>query len=795
MLSYHEYEKQIYDWLLSKNQNEKDFTFSLRRKANKGSELDYFIGTSKSNYFGTTFWTIHVSFPGSSSDCINLIFLYEKEGFKYKFEFKQTNSPSNAENESALNLLKKIRQPLIDEVGLVRDAKEGNKMFSMVCKSRSDFYKSLEEMISDINKDLGIIIPLVDDGINQEKLANPEFGAHRVSQSEFQNMQESLNDRLEKYKNFDFSQSNEIELLGNLKKTISTIGDSNALNKFFDAVNYVDEQLNFSSKTDNIYCAALKSRIHLTIGSRYVVSIKKTSKGRIIGFNIPLDLKEKLEKKYPSLSFSTKDLSELDNRVWVKLDVESVNLNDFLPGILQVAKVSFNGQSKSQFKQMYAEKHNSFILRAANDKNFRNSLYNDDLSMSDISNKENTNTHEIAVQPLNQILYGPPGTGKTYNTLLKAAEIVSNQEIYEYGMAQTIFNKHLGDQIEFITFHQNYSYEDFIQGLRPDIENNNSLTFDRKDGIFLEISKRALENLEQSEMETDKLNRDAGFNEALQKFIDDVEEAEEDFHIPDSVAYITEITDKAFRYQGKNWGHSSLMKFSDLRELFRADVKNRQDIKKLLTISGLANQHASYFLRVYNEIKKSLPSHQPNAERVEKKNYIIVIDEINRANISRVFGELITLIEPDKRSHGAIPMKCKLPSGEDFTVPSNLYIIGTMNTADKSIALLDIALRRRFVFESMYPKYEIPGTTIYDVDILEKINKEIIKSKGHDFQIGHAYFMNAQEKLTDRMNLKVIPLLLEYYMNDEKEVKNILSTAGLEVDNEAWPLKIIGRRD
>ena len=159
-----------------------------------------------------------------------------------------------------------------------------------------------------------------------------------------------------------------------------------------------------------------------------------------------------------------------------------------------------------------------------------------------------------------------------------------------------------------------------------------------------------------------------------------------------------------------------------------------------------------------------------------------------------MFGELITLIEPDKRSHGDIPLKATLPSGDDFIVPSNLYIIGTMNTADKSIALLDIALRRRFEFESLYPKYEIDGHEIYDVDILKRINEEIISSKGHDFQIGHAYFMGDNNNLVERMNKKVIPLLLEYYMNDEKEVKDILSKAGLEVEDKSWPLKITGKK-
>ena len=287
--------------------------------------------------------------------------------------------------------------------------------------------------------------------------------------------------------------------------------------------------------------------------------------------------------------------------------------------------------------------------------------------------------------PLNTIFYGPPGTGKTYNTVLRAAEIVEDRKIASYDEALKIFKEKLHDQIEFITFHQNYSYEDFIQGLRPDIGNEKELTFKKKDGVFKIMSDKALEN--------------------------------------------------------------------------HTNADNKKEARK---------------------------------------NYVIIIDEINRANISRVFGELITLIEPDKRSHGEIPLVAQLPSGDKFMVPSNLYIVGTMNTADKSIALLDIALRRRFEFEAMYPLSAIEGKEIHDVDILEKLNAKIVSTKGYDFQIGHSFFMDSKEDAYDlkkRMNNKVIPLLLEYYMNDEKEVRSILQTAGLTIDEKPWPLTIRDRND
>lgn len=401
--------------------------------------------------------------------------------------------------------------------------------------------------------------------------------------------------------------------------------------------------------------------------------------------------------------------------------------------------------------------------------------------------------------PLNTILYGPPGTGKTYNTILRAAEIIENRKIESYDEALKIFKTNLHDRIEFITFHQNYSYEDFIQGLRPDTkEETERLLFKKSDGIFKKIADRALKNYKESEKAPEEISKEKSFREALDSFIDELNDNEGVFKITDN-CQVFEVEEDAFRYTGDNWTRHSngiRMKFNDLIEFYVNNVKSRKEIKLLENVSGLAKQHSTYYFGVYQEILKHIRNVKINPrEKKPKQNYVIVIDEINRANISRVFGELITLIEPDKRSHGAISLEARLPSGDLFVVPSNLYIIGTMNTADKSIALLDIALRRRFEFESMYPLYRIEGQEIYDVEILEKINKQIVKSKGHDFQIGHAYFMGDNKNLIERMNKKVIPLLLEYYMNDEKEVKGILQLSGLKIIEDSWPLRISGKND
>lgn len=542
----------------------------------------------------------------------------------------------------------------------------------------------------------------------------------------------------------------------------------------------------------------------------------------------------------------------------------------------------------------------------------------------------------VKMHPLNTILYGPPGTGKTYHSIMRAAEIIENRTIASYSEALAIFKANLHDRIEFITFHQNYSYEDFIQGLRPNTENEGQLTFKKIDGVFKRIADRArgesdlIERISQNEEtvvpqyceyvnpeiisdELKKSNIHLGeiasklennwkkikglrsllqeiesqgefenvytiekipneinkiiavkekfqqehqdefksalrkneieeFSVALSQFIDFVKKGGNKWvHKLNDKVTITGVDADGFRYNADAWTSKTsdfTMKFSDLTEFFSNDVKKRKDIKTLENISGLAKQHATYYFLAYTHILDYLPEKielywvvEPEEYELEisqvsysrdilrnifekispsvkddskgevinlpnkidnqhDKNYVIIIDEINRANISRVFGELITLIEPDKRSQGAIPLEVKLPSGDKFAVPSNLYIIGTMNTADKSIALLDIALRRRFEFEPMYPKYEIEGKVIYDAAILEKLNIKIKETKGHDFQIGHAYFMDESTNLVERMNKKVIPLLLEYYMNDEKEVKQILNYAGLKTIDNSWPLRI-----
>lgn len=769
MISYKDYEKQVYDWLMTKHNADENFTFSLRQKGSKGVETDYFIGTENSKYFSMTFWNMPVGFPGSSGDCIGLLFYYTKTGYNYFIDFNQTASPEGKQNISVLHLLQSLKKDLSAFPGLQKETTEKNKMYNLRTKTNKSSYDSVEEMLLDIDKDLEYIIPLVNEHIEREKKNNPDFVAHRISPVEFKNLQDKMEVRFEKF----LYLNNDDELIA---KEGVELDFATFLKKFkekdvityFDFLKEIINKFNLKQGDKRLQFSYRNNGLRLTIGQRYSWYLNNSDKKGKFGVLSKDKLNESSElfsgvKPIPYFShFDDFNISESDKK-----------------SIFEGLKAQLEITSQSGYR-----KHNSAIFETT-------AFYHNIGNPVEIKQMETTKTiatTPISSAPLNQILYGPPGTGKTYNTVLEAAKIVTGNEAISYNEALLVFNDNLGNQIEFITFHQNYSYEDFIQGLRPDTENGDALTFEKKDGVFKRIADKALENLKLSKKAPEELSNDALFDRALEEFKETILDTEDKYQINDT-AYIFEIEKDAFRYTGEKWGHVNglRMKFIDLKEFYRNDVKSRKEVKSLSSISGLANQHATYYYLVYEQILKHLPKKLEEHLKIDRKNYVIIIDEINRANISRVFGELITLIEEDKRSHGKIPMRVTLPSGDTFIVPSNLFIIGTMNTADKSIALLDIALRRRFEFIAMYPDVALVNNEFRE--IFTAINKAILERKNHDFTIGHAYFMGEDCKLEKIINNKVIPLLMEYFMNDEKEVTAILQAAKITIGG--WPLKMI----
>ena len=410
------------------------------------------------------------------------------------------------------------------------------------------------------------------------------------------------------------------------------------------------------------------------------------------------------------------------------------------------------------------------------------------LNEEDIDNFSRKNQKEINNKmtiPLNQILYGPPGTGKTYNTINKALEILdfdmknkSREEI------KKVFETYVKEgRIVFTTFHQSMSYEDFIEGIKPRTIGE-KVVYEIQDGICKNISTIAKSNYESSKKENKgKLSFEVAFNK-LQNDLELNPKTKFPLKTPGYEFTITGFTDYSIQFEKANGSNSHTLSINTLRELYYGkEIKFNQGV-------GI------YYPSVLDKLK----SYNTNSELIEQQNYVIIIDEINRGNVSQIFGELITLIEDDKRIGENEELFISLPYNktESFGVPPNLYIIGTMNTADRSVEALDTALRRRFVFEEMNAQPELIATDgksketngvvegINLVQLLFKINARIEKLFDKDHQIGHAFFMSVSSKpeLDILFKNKIIPLLQEYFYGDFGKIGLVLGESFIELETQ-----------
>ena len=461
----------------------------------------------------------------------------------------------------------------------------------------------------------------------------------------------------------------------------------------------------------------------------------------------------------------------------------------------------------------------------------------------------------MPISPINLILYGPPGTGKTYSSAAEAVRLCGEPVPEDReALKQTYRQLLAAGRIEFVTFHQSMSYEDFVEGRQPmtgsdedDDTSSAGFRLETVPGIFRRMAKRAETSRGRStgddaitvadrqvfKMSIGEANNpeDAHlFEEAIEGGyallgFEDIDWSDDKYADREAIIEAcktkghTDIDARSGVVQMpfifRNWVHQGdIVIVSKGNSLFRAigefagdyefhprsdgGYAHRRPVRWLwvdregVPVSEIYTRRfmqKSIYLLFGSELNIPALERYLNSQQAdgpaEPEPFVLIIDEINRANISKVFGELITLLEPDKRLGQPNALKVRLPySGDDFGVPSNLHILGTMNTADRSIALLDTALRRRFTFREVMPDpsllAEAAGTCGLDLPrILATINERIEYLYDREHQIGHAYFTGCASRadVDDVMRHKAIPLLAEYFFEDWEKIAAVLGDA------------------
>ena len=414
-------------------------------------------------------------------------------------------------------------------------------------------------------------------------------------------------------------------------------------------------------------------------------------------------------------------------------------------------------------------RHNKKELeKMAFDADFRKEVL-DQLKTITITDEPMEKPDKTSAIPLNQILFGAPGTGKTYHTKKMAVEIINGKK----ARTREEINKEYEELIEagqivFTTFHQSLSYEDFIEGIKPETIDGNVI-YEVKDGIFKSICKNAFSK----EITSDN------FEVVYQKLLDEIDNSVDNKLVLETLVHAKEFT--IYKNSKNNIRFHSNTEKANEAVIKKEVLEHYLKTGEVLDWAPYTKSVANYIIEKYNYIQN---------EAIEPKKHVLIIDEINRGNVSAIFGELITLLEEDKRKGNPEQIEVVLPySGDKFSVPNNVYIIGTMNTADRSVEALDTALRRRFSFVEMQPKPDILSK-VGEVDLrklLKTINQRIELLIDKDHQIGHSYFIGIQNivDLQRTFKDKIIPLLEEYFYGDFGKIGLVLGGAFIEsVENK-----------
>ncbi|MCA4809604.1 AAA family ATPase [Empedobacter stercoris] len=519
----------------------------------------------------------------------------------------------------------------------------------------------------------------------------------------------------------------------------------------------VVENFNLEPNNEKYYFSFNSKELIFTIGQRYIWNLTK-NEYKYISLNKCEEIAETFgrENQEPEAYLN---YSKNPENFTIILDRMSISIQDELEG---TNKASHRNQNKKDLQELVFNKE------------FRNKVLKSlNISASDselIINKPMNKITQVLQFKKQIILQGPPGTGKTREAKQIAKDLIGLTELKD------------SEQLKLIQFHPSYTYEDFVRGIvsKPN-EEGDGIIYEAENKILAEFAKKALDNYLDSKKAISTISKEKQVKKYFDLFTDhigdEIEKSEGFYSLTNSVGLITSTDEDAFRYKGLAEGWlkgGNRMLYKDIIQAYLDNNQERQDIKNNQTLSGLARQHASYFIRVLNLFQEYLKvnnlkfNSESETEKVKLQNYVLIIDEINRSNLSSVLGELIYALEYRGE---AVESMYDIDGDSKLILPPNLYIIGTMNTADRSVGHIDYAIRRRFAFVDVLPKdLSNEEGVLFDSTLFNQVSELFETNLSPEFekkdvQLGHSYFIDKSKKggsMDIRLEYEIKPILLEY---------------------------------
>jgi len=399
----------------------------------------------------------------------------------------------------------------------------------------------------------------------------------------------------------------------------------------------------------------------------------------------------------------------------------------------------------------------------------------------------------MLIESKNLIFRGAPGTGKSYLAKEIAADIISNGYYEKF----TQLSEEQRKQVEFVQFHPSYDYSDFVEGLRPKVNDDGTMGFELQDGIFKKFIARARKNYEDSQKSKEAIEREVSVQESMTDFFSGIELGVDTFKTINGNEFTITSVDEShinISIPGNATVNKLALNVDEIRRMLESNVKFTK-IKDITAFFGktFATQAYSYDFAIYKAIKsKRASSAKGKIKQAELKKYIFIIDEINRGEISKIFGELFFAIDPGYRGRaGEISTQyanLHADPDEKFYIPENVYIIGTMNDIDRSVDSFDFAMRRRFRFVELRADERLEMLANLEDEELEAeairrmsaLNREIaaVEDLNENYQIGASYFLKLKTLTFDQLWTDYLyPLLQEYIqgMYDEEGIMNRLA--------------------